>query len=68
MTSLGVPLIDPRLLADEKSRLSELPYFDRDPTHARDGVLLSDQIEHYCWHGFQDDRSFRPLIPPARWL
>src|SRR2546423_1120863 len=59
------PVVDPRLLAEEKERLSNFPYFDRDANHTEDGVLLSDQIEHYCGKNFKmidpfEDDSLRP--------
>ncbi|SRR6266567_429862 len=40
--------IDPRILSDEKERLSELVYIPRDLADSDHGVLLSDKIEHFC--------------------
>jgi len=50
-----------RLLFEEKQRLSELPYFERDALDQSQGVLLSDRIAHYCKPEFK-------LISPLREL
>lgn len=42
-----------RLYSIERTRLSELPYFQRHPEHREDGVLLSDWIEHYSGEKFK---------------
>lgn len=42
-----------QLYEKERARLSELPYFERDPEHCEDGVLLSDWIEHYSGPSFK---------------
>lgn len=56
---------DPRILLEEKERLSDLPYIKRDDIECEQGVLLSDKIEQYCStnlkliHPF-DPNSLRP--------
>ena len=50
-----------KLLFEEKQRLSELPYFERDASDPDVGVLLSDRIRHYCGPDFQ-------LISPMKEL
>jgi deoxycytidine triphosphate deaminase len=53
------------LKTEEKDRLSRFPYFNRDPSHTGDGVLLSDQIEFYCRkYGMIGDFS-RECLQPA---
>jgi len=56
---------DPRILLEEKERLSELPYIKRDDVECEQGVLLSDKIEQYCSANFKlihpfDPKSLRP--------
>jgi deoxycytidine triphosphate deaminase len=41
-------LFDPRILLEEKERLSNLPYFQQSLESSEIGVLRSDRIKHYC--------------------
>ena len=51
---------------EEKRRLSELPFFERDPACPGSGVLLSDLIEHYCSPKFSLIAPFhRDYLRPA---
>ncbi|MGC2403707.1 MAG: hypothetical protein WA510_28200 [Acidobacteriaceae bacterium] len=43
---------DPRILLEEKERLSSLPYFRR-AEKGEHGVLLSDRIKYYCGDEFK---------------
>lgn len=44
---------DPRILFEEKERLSCLPYFSRNAALTEYGVLLSDRIKYYCGDEFK---------------
>ena len=58
--------VDPRLITEEKERLSWYPYFQRDANHTKDGVLLSNWIEYYCGRNFKMIEPFaKDCLRPA---